>query len=715
MKFLKVLFLSLCLLALVPQLALGQNFNSEGRFRKHQGAINNNYIVVFNDSVPSARVEAFAAQLAREHGGTIGFTYQTVLRGFSVEMNEAQAVALSRNPHVAYVEEDVLIEGASLQPAAPWGLDRIDQRTLPLDTNYSYMNAGTGANVYVIDGGIRMTHQEFGGRAVFGYDNVADGRNGVDCNGHGTHVAGIIGGKTYGVAKDAKLWSVRVLNCLNQGTTARIIAGADWVAANHVKPAVANLSFITIVGNDSIDLAVRNLIAAGVTTVVAAGNNTGDASLRSPARVTEAITVAAIDQFDNQAPFSNFGPVVDVYAPGVDIVSASHIDDITTSMRSGTSSAAPFVAGSAARYLSANPTESTAAVSRAITSNATPGKVMNAGADTPNLVLFKPNSKIAFSSLRDGNWELYLMDPDGTNQKNITLAAGKDLPVVWSPDGRKIAFQSNRTGGGDIYVMNGDGSGLTRLTTSTYADQAPTWSPDGKKIAFTSKRDGNFDVFVMNADGTNQVNVTRTASPEYTPIWSPTENKIAFSTFREGYTKYYVMNADGTNQVRLTAAYVDENYLKWSPDGKKVTFASYMFMPNYEEHYDVWVVNADGSSASTQIYPITPYYGGGDFEPAWSPDGKTLAMGSTRYTGSPYGLTEIYTINPDGSNPLQLTFSSMGNVAVEWAPGSDRLVFMQDSGPNYTYEIFTMNADGTNQVKLTTNSADDAEPTWQPM
>jgi Tol biopolymer transport system component len=371
----------------------------------------------------------------------------------------------------------------------------------------------------------------------------------------------------------------------------------------------------------------------------------------------------------------------------------------------------------AARYLSANPTESPAAVSRAITSNATPDRVINAGLGTPNLILFRPNSKIAFSSQRDGNWELYLMDSDGSNQKNISLHTAKDLPVVWSPDGRKIAFQSNRTGAGDIYVMNSDGSGLTRLTTSTYADQAPTWSPDSQKIAFTSKRDGNFDVFVMNADGTNQVNVTRSLSPEYDPMWSPTENKIAFRSYRDGLTKHYVMNADGTNQIRLTNARVDESYLDWSPDGQKVAFASYFFTPDYVEHYDVWVVNADGSGG-TNLLPITPYHGAGDFEPDWSPDGKTLAIGSTRYNGSPYGFTELYTINPDGSNALRLTFSSlqsMGNVGVQWSPGGDRMVFMRDAGSNYNYEIFAMNADGSNQVRLTTNAADDYDPTWQPM
>ncbi|HJR08110.1 MAG TPA: S8 family serine peptidase [Pyrinomonadaceae bacterium] len=712
MKLVQVLLLTLCLLALCPQLALAQESNNAGRIRRNEGAVAGSYIVVFKDSVPQGRVEAFAAQLAREHGGMIGFTYQHALRGFSVEMNEAQAVALSHNPQVEYIEEDALVEGASVQNSPQWALDRIDQRTLPLNNSYSYANSGAGVNVYVIDGGIRMTHQEFGGRAALAYDYLAGG-TGTDCNGHGTHVAGLIGGKTYGVAKDAKLWAVRVLDCANQGLVSRVIAGIDWVAANHVKPAVANLSFFTGNANDTLDLAVRNLIAAGVTSVVAAGNLNRDASLHSPARVAEAITVAATDIDDNRASLSNYGSVVDVFAPGVQIVSAHSLDDTSTFTRTGTSSAAPFVAGMAARYLSANPTESPAAVSRAITSNATPDRVINAGLGSPNLLLFRPSSKIAFSSMRDGNWELYVMDSDGSNQKNITLNASKDLPVVWSPDGRKIAFQSNRTGAGDIYVMNSDGSGLTRLTTSTYADQAPTWSPDSQKIAFISKRDGNFDVFVMNADGTNQVNVTRSVSPEYDPIWSPTENKIAFRSYRDGLTKYYVMNADGTNQIRLTGARVDENYLKWSPDGRKVTYASYFYTPSYEEHYDVWVVNIDGSSANA--LPITPYYGGGDFEPAWSPDGKTLALGSTRYTGSPYGLTEIYTINPDGSNPVRLTFSSMGNVAVEWSPGSDRLVFMQDSGPNYSYEIFTMNADGSNQVKLTTNAVDNTEPTWQPM
>jgi TolB protein len=221
----------------------------------------------------------------------------------------------------------------------------------------------------------------------------------------------------------------------------------------------------------------------------------------------------------------------------------------------------------------------------------------------------------------------------------------------------------------------------------------------------------------MNADGTNQVNVTRSVSPEYDPMWSPTENKIAFRSYRDGLTKHYVMNADGTNQIRLTNARVDESYLDWSPDGQRVVFASYFYTPDYVEHYDVWVVSANGSG-TTNIYPITPYNGAGDFEPDWSPDSKTLLIGSTRYNGSAYGFTELYTINPDGSNPLRLTFSSlesMGNVASQWSPGGDRVLFMRDAGSSYNYEIFTMNPDGSNTLRLTTNAADDSDPVWQPM
>ncbi|HEX8424061.1 MAG TPA: S8 family peptidase, partial [Pyrinomonadaceae bacterium] len=387
-----LLIIGVCALALIPTRTHAQRPDAPaGKLRRNVAAIKNHYLVVLHESVGRAQVGEVAGNLSRLHGGTIGYTYRNALRGFSVEMNEAQATALSRHPQVAFVEEDAEVEGASTQTSAPWQLDRLDQRNPAPTNSYTYESDGKGVNAYVIDGGIRYTHQEFGGRAAFAYDYLAGG-TGLDCNGHGTHVAGLIGGNTYGVAKGAKLWSVRVLDCANQGTIARIVAGVDWVAGNHVKPAVANLSFITVVANTlngTMDIAVKNLIAAGVTTVVAAGNNTGDASSRTPARVPEAITVAATDPSDNRASFSNFGAVVDVFAPGVDITSAHSTGDTDTFVRSGTSSAAPIVAGIAARYLGTRPGDAPDAVSQAITTDASVGKVINPGSETtPNRLAY---------------------------------------------------------------------------------------------------------------------------------------------------------------------------------------------------------------------------------------------------------------------------------------------------------------------------------------
>ncbi|HEV2801259.1 MAG TPA: S8 family peptidase [Pyrinomonadaceae bacterium] len=384
------------------------------KFRKSAAAVPNHYIVVFNESVADGHVNAAAEALVRAHGGTLGFTYENALRGFSVELNDAQAAALSRNPQVAFVEADVEVTGASTQTNAPWPLDRLDQREPVLNNSYNYATSGAGVNAYVIDGGIRLTHQEFGGRAVFAYDNVGDGRNGVDCNGHGTHVAGLIGGNTYGVAKGVKLHAVRVLNCSNQALASRIIAGVDWVTANHVKPAVANMSFFVGNGNDALDLAVRNSIATGITYVVAAGNLNRDASLHSPARVAEAITVAATDRNDSRATFSNFGAPVDVFAPGVEITSAHSLDDASTFMRSGTSSAAPHVAGLVARYLAARPGDQPDTVQQAIRNAATTGKVTNPGAGSPNLLAFAANtiSDDFNDNTRDAQKWLTLATPD---------------------------------------------------------------------------------------------------------------------------------------------------------------------------------------------------------------------------------------------------------------------------------------------------------------
>jgi Tol biopolymer transport system component len=662
MKKTLALLLFVGILALVPQTALGQDTNSAGDFRKNEGAIPNSYIVVFNEDVPAGRVAAFARQLAREHGGKVGYTYQSALRGFSVEMSEAQAVALSRSPQVAYVEEDAAVEGASIQTNPTWALDRIDQRNLPLDTKYSYANAGTGVNAYVIDGGIRYTHQEFGGRAAFAYDFEVGG-TGLDCNGHGTHVAGLIGGNTYGVAKGVKLWSVRVLNCANGGSIAGIIAGVDWVAGNHVKPAVANLSFITIVGSDTIDLAVRNLIAAGVTTVVAAGNNTGDASLRSPARVAEAITVAATDQNDNQSPNSNFGPAVDLYAPGVAIVSAHASSDTAIGTRSGTSSSAPFVAGMAARYLSGNPQASPASVSKAIVSNATPGKIPNISAGWPNLLLYRPNAKIVFSSYRDGQFELYSINPDGSEETRLTVHDySDDYWPEYSPDGTQIAFTSGR--GDDlyyqIYVMNADGTNVRRITTNQTGHNAESaWSPDGTQLVYRSSRNaGDWEIYAINVDGTNERRLTYSAGADIDPAWSPDGTKIVFPSFRNSPSniELYTMNADGSNQLNitnnLTASGANNDYYPaWSWSGAKISF---VFDGGNTAHTDqIYVMNADGTGR-VNLSNNAAY----EYNPSWSSDDSRIVFQS----GLDDGKGELYIMNADGSNRTRITFNTGNGV-----------------------------------------------------
>ncbi|HLL73524.1 MAG TPA: S8 family serine peptidase [Pyrinomonadaceae bacterium] len=660
MKFIKVLLLALCLLALVPQLAAAQDNNSNNRFRRNDGAIPNSYIVVFNDDVPARRVAAFASQLAREHGGKVGFTYQYALRGFSVEMSEEQAVALSRNPQIAYVEEDILVEGAAVQTNPTWALDRIDQRNLPLDTNYSYANNGAGVNVYVIDGGIRYTHQEFGGRAASAYDYA--GGAGIDCNGHGTHVAGIIGGSTYGVAKGAKLWSVRVLDCANQGALARIIAGVDWLMANHVKPAVANMSFISVASStttSTLDTAVRSLVTAGITTVVAAGNNNGDAAFRTPSRVTEAITVAATDQNDTKLPLSNFGAGVDLFAPGFEITSANSASDTSIANKSGSSAAAPFVAGTAARYLSGNPQASPDSVSKAITSNATVGKVINAGAGTPNLLLYKPNGKIAFSSYRDGQFEIYSINPDGTEEARLTTHDySDDMWPEYSPDGRKIAFTSGR--GDDlyyqVYVMNADGTNVTRVTNSRTGHSVESaWSPDGSQIAFRTNRDaGDWEIYVINADGTNERRLTYSAGFDIDPAWSPDGTKIVFPTVRDSpyNIELYTMNADGSNPVNITnnlsgVGAHNDYYPAWSSTGAKIAF---IFDGGNDPRSDqVFVMNADGSGR-VNLSNNNHW----EYNPSWSSDDSRIVFQSDQDDGK----GELYIMNSDGSNRMRLTFNT---------------------------------------------------------
>ena len=312
-------------------------------------------IVVFRDRVADA--PALAHQLGRQYGFAPLLVYQHALKGFAASLPSGAVAALSHDPNVAWVEADGPVWLVTDQAPATWGLDRIDEKFRPMDGNCTYVSTGAGVTAYIIDTGIRISHAEFGARASYGYDSVDGSLPADDCHGHGTHVAGTTGGATYGVAKAANLVAVRVLNCNGSGTWSGVIAGIDWVTGDHAAnaPAVANMS-LGGNANSSVDTAVRNSIADGVSYAVAAGNGNivgiaQDACKYSPARVTEAMTIGAIDSTDKKASWSNYGDCVDWFAPGVSITSAWKDSDSATKTISGTSMATPHTAGAAALYL----------------------------------------------------------------------------------------------------------------------------------------------------------------------------------------------------------------------------------------------------------------------------------------------------------------------------------------------------------------------------
>ena len=352
--------------------------------------IPNQYIVVYNDGVRDA--DDFTRSVAARPGTEVRFKYGRVIRGFAARMSPESAAELARDPHVKYVEQDQIMRASTTETNATWGIDRIDQRNLPLSTSYSYSGTGAGVTAYIIDTGILFEHTEFGGRATTGFDAVTSGGTAADCNGHGTHVAGTVGGVTYGVAKDVNLVAVRVLDCSGSGSNSGVIAGVDWVTANHAPNAVANMS-LGGGASTALDDAVNRSIASGVTYGIAAGNGflglfAQNACNTSPARVPAAITVSATDKTDTKPSWANVGSCVDMFAPGINITSSWYTSPTATNTISGTSMATPHVVGVAALYLGTHPGASPADVANALVAGATAGVVKNAGSGTPNRLLY---------------------------------------------------------------------------------------------------------------------------------------------------------------------------------------------------------------------------------------------------------------------------------------------------------------------------------------
>src|SRR6185369_2640394 len=363
--------------------AHGQNPNSTKSKLRHLRAykrIENQYIVVLKDDV--ADVDTEAARLEHQFGADRGngHTYRNAIKGFSVRMSEQQAIRLANDPRVDFVEEDGVVSLGTTQTGATWGIDRIDQRDLPLNGTYTYNATGTGVKAYIIDTGIRATHTQLAGRVIYGFTAISDGLGTNEGNGHGTHVSGTVGGSIYGVAKTVTLVAVRVLDASGSGTNSGVIAGVDFVTSDHQagQPEVANMSLGGGIST-ALDTAVTNSIYDGVTYAIAAGNDAVDACTNSPGRVASAITVGSTTSTDARSSFSNFGTCLDIFAPGSSITSSWNTSDTATNTISGTSMATPHVTGVAALFLETNPTASPATVAAAIINGATLNHVTGAG------------------------------------------------------------------------------------------------------------------------------------------------------------------------------------------------------------------------------------------------------------------------------------------------------------------------------------------------
>ncbi|MEU4643161.1 S8 family serine peptidase [Micromonospora sp. NPDC023814] len=447
-------------------------------------AVADSYIVVFKDAaVARATVGDTAQRLVGRHGGTVARTYGAALRGFEVRVGAGAAARIAADPAVAYVEQNHTVSIAGTQTNPPsWGLDRIDQRALPLDSSYTYPNTASNVHAYIIDTGIRFSHSDFGGRATSGFDAV-DGGSADDCNGHGTHVAGTVGGSAYGVAKGVQLVGVRVLNCQGSGTNAGVIAGVDWVTQNAAKPAVANMS-LGGGANSTLDTAVRNSINSGVSYGLAAGNDSGgNACNTSPARTAEGITVGSTTNTDARSSFSNIGTCLDIFAPGSSITSAWYTSDSATNTISGTSMATPHVVGAAALVASANPSWTPQQVRDYLVNNATNNVVGNPGTGSPNKLLYVVND-----------------DTPPTNDFSVSVSPTSGSTA---PGGSVTATVATATTNGSAQSVSLSASGLPSGATASFSPATVTSGGSSTLTISTS---------ASTAPGTYTVTVTGTAA-----------------------------------------------------------------------------------------------------------------------------------------------------------------------------------------------------------
>ena len=448
----------------------------------------NRYIVVFKDSAlktltgETRSTAAIADAVGRRSNVSVERSFNHVLNGAVVVTDLANAKKMADDPDVAYVEADQIMRASATQSNATWGIDRIDQTNLPLSGTYTYP-ASNGVHAYIIDTGLRSTHNEFTGRVGNGYTAVNDGNGTNDCQGHGTHVAGTVGGTTWGVAKNVTIHPVRVLGCDGSGTNSGVIAGMDWVVANAVKPAVANMS-LGGGASQATDDAVARLTNAGIVTVVAAGNDSGNACSYSPARAPSAITVGSTTSSDAMSSFSNYGSCVDIYGPGSNITSASKASNTGSTTMSGTSMASPHVAGVAALYLAKYTNATPSQVVSALTSNALTGKITGIPSGVNKFVntqFLNTTIPPAVTPLTSGTAVSVALATNAQKMYSITVPAGKTSLVITLSGG---------SGDGDIYARM-----TTQPTTTSYSKKSDG-STNTENITFSAPAAGTYYILV---------------------------------------------------------------------------------------------------------------------------------------------------------------------------------------------------------------------------
>ena len=650
-----------------------------GEVRRARAPIREQYVVVVDSR---EEPEAVALETERLRRGRLRHVYRSALRGFSIGMSETEAAALAADPRIVSVEEDAIVhvaQGPLSQASPPWGLDRIDQRTLPLDRRYRYAIPTSPVTVHVVDTGVRTTHQEFGGRAAHAGDYVGDGRGGRDCNGHGTHVAATIAGRTFGVARSAVIRSHRVLDCYGDGAVSNVIAAVDAITADESRPAVANLS-LSAGASLSLDEAIRRSIAAGITYVVAAGNYSADARSYSPARVSEAMTVGATAASDGRASFSNYGPVLDLFAPGASIPSAWFTSDDATATLSGTSMASPHVAGVAAAYLQKNPTRSPAQVRQAIVGAATSGRLSGTGTGSPNLLLY---SWWVHSTVP----AVAVVRPNGGERAFV----GSPYRISWTasdPDGLSRIDVGVSTDGGATYSAV---AGCTNLAASR---QTCMWTPAGataqarvRVIARDTAGDSGSDISNSTfsvVTGTPAIAVT---SPNSAVNWGRgsmrqiawthnlgTNAYVRLELSRDGGATFRDVIADVRNSGATTGGY------NWLVPGPNVSGAIVRVR---------WLDGQASDKSNTGFVIADPYVtvtapNGGQTWTAGVPatirwnsnlgSRETVRVEFSRDGGVSYSLVLLSSTPNDGSEPVTLPTTSRTNT------GRIRLIWRRNSG-----------------------------------